>query len=108
MANPNLSVPTNASPSGVRGQSESDDGHRFALPGTEKEVVGRRTVAALIDSVIVFAMLYAGLVTFGGLGLDTATASRPRSSLSGDFVVLAMGSRWQRLGDTTVVRRSEC
>lgn len=58
-------------------QSDADDGSAFALLGTEKEVIGRRTVAALIDSVIVFAVLYAGLVTFGGLGLDNRASLAP-------------------------------
>lgn len=44
---------------------------------TEDDVVGRRIVAALVDSVLVFAILYAGIVTVGGLGLGNRATLAP-------------------------------
>jgi uncharacterized RDD family membrane protein YckC len=59
-------------------QSATDaDGSRPGATGTEQTVVGRRIVATLIDSVIVFAILYAGMVTFGGLGLQHRASLAP-------------------------------
>lgn len=57
--------------------STSADDARPGATGTEKEVIGRRILATLIDSVIVFAVLYAGMVTFGGLGLEHRASLAP-------------------------------
>lgn len=56
--------------------STADDA-RPGATGTEQAIVGRRILATLIDSVIVFAILYAGMVTFGGLGLDQRASLAP-------------------------------
>lgn len=59
-------------------QSDGTADSRFpGLTGTEQEVIGRRIVATLADSVIVFGVLYAGLVTFGGLGLEHRASLAP-------------------------------
>jgi uncharacterized RDD family membrane protein YckC len=52
-------------------------GDQYARTGTEQDVVGRRMVAALLDSVLVFAVLYAGLVTVGGLGMAHRASLAP-------------------------------
>lgn len=62
-----------ATPTPSNGEAET----QFARTGTEEAVVGRRTVAALFDSVAVFALVYVGLVTFGGLGMDDRAALAP-------------------------------
>ncbi len=49
----------------------------YAATGTEQAVIGRRMLAALVDSVVVFAVLYVGLVTYGGLGLDQRATLAP-------------------------------
>lgn len=50
------------------------------MPGirnTEHDVVGRRIVAALLDSVLVFSMLYAGILSAGGLQLSQRASLDP-------------------------------
>jgi len=61
----------------MSGAVSSTDGASPGATGTEKEVIGRRIVATLVDSVIVFAVLYVGLITTGGLGLDHRASLAP-------------------------------
>lgn len=44
---------------------------------SEHDAVGRRIAAALVDSVLVFAVLYAGIMTIGGLGLSQRASLEP-------------------------------
>lgn len=47
------------------------------VPNTEQDVVGRRIAAALVDSVLVFGVLYAGILTIGGFGLSQRASIEP-------------------------------
>lgn len=47
------------------------------VASTEDAVVGRRIGAALVDSVLVFALLYAGILTVGGMQISQQASLDP-------------------------------
>jgi uncharacterized RDD family membrane protein YckC len=48
-----------------------------AVLNSEDDVVGRRIAAALVDSVLVFSLLYAGILTVGGMQLSQRASLEP-------------------------------
>lgn len=65
------------------------------VPDTEDDVMGRRIAAALVDSGLVFAVLYAGIMTIGGLGIGHRASLEPAVIIGFYlwyvFVVLGIG-----------------